>query len=118
MSDCLFCRIVAEELPADVVASSDDAIAFRDISPAAPTHVLVIPRTHEPNLAAVARNAPDVLVAMLRMAGDVADSEGIAGDGADDGYRLVANTGPAAHQTVFHAHLHVLGGRRMGWPPG
>jgi histidine triad (HIT) family protein len=114
MADCLFCQIVSGEVPADVVASNDDAIAFRDVSPVAPTHVLVIPRVHEPNLAAVADAAPDALVAMVRLARDVAAADGVA----DEGYRLVANTGAAAHQSVFHAHLHVLGGRTMGWPPG
>jgi histidine triad (HIT) family protein len=118
MSDCLFCRIVSGDVPADRVAENDAAICFRDINPEAPTHVLVIPRTHLPNLAAVADAEPDTLVAMLRLAKQVAESEGIAGDGEGDGYRLVANTGPNAHQTVFHAHLHLLGGRRMGWPPG
>lgn len=114
MDDCLFCRIVAGEVPADVVADDERAVAFRDINPAAPTHVLVIPRDHHPNLAAVAAADPDTLTAMIRLAAAVADSEGVAGDG----YRLVANTGAAAHQTVFHAHVHVLGGRPMGWPPG
>jgi histidine triad (HIT) family protein len=116
MSDCLFCRIVSEEIPADIVATNDSAVAFRDINPAAPTHVLVIPRSHQPNLVAVAAAEPDTLTAMLRLAGEVAAAAGVAGEA--DGYRLVANTGPAAHQTVFHAHLHVLGGRSMGWPPG
>jgi histidine triad (HIT) family protein len=110
----LFCRIVSGEVPADVVAESDDAVAFRDISPVAPTHVLVIPRAHHPNLAEVAAAAPRTVTAMLRLAADVAAAEGVA----ESGYRLVANTGAAAHQTVFHAHLHVLGGRQMGWPPG
>jgi len=118
MSECLFCRIVEGEIPADVVASNDASIAFRDVNPVAPSHLLVIPRSHRPNLVAVAEAEPDSLAAMLRLAGEVAASEGIAGDGQDEGYRLVANTGPAAHQTVFHAHLHVLGGRPMGWPPG
>jgi histidine triad (HIT) family protein len=112
--DCLFCRIVSGAVPADVVASDERALAFRDINPAAPTHVLVIPRDHHENLAAVATEDPDSAVAMLRLARTVADQEGVAADG----YRLVANTGAAAHQTVFHAHLHVLGGRTMGWPPG
>ena len=113
-SDCLFCKIVAGEIKADVVAESDTAIAFRDVNPQAPVHVLVIPRDHQPNLAAVA-DAGDVDAAQLiRLAAEVADQEGIA----DDGYRLVANTGASAHQTVFHAHIHVLGGRSMGWPPG
>ncbi|HET7530593.1 MAG TPA: HIT domain-containing protein [Mycobacteriales bacterium] len=118
MSDCLFCRIVAGEIPAERVAENDAALSFRDINPAAPTHVLVIPRTHLPNLAAVGASEPDTLVAMLALAQQVAEAEGIDGDGDGQGYRLVANTGPNAHQTVFHAHLHVLGGRRMGWPPG
>lgn len=114
MSDCLFCGIVAGEVPADIVAENSAALAFRDISPVAPKHSLVIPREHHPNLAEVATAAPDVLTQMVRLAGEVAAAEGIA----DGGYRLVANTGSAAHQTVFHAHLHVLGGRPMGWPPG
>jgi histidine triad (HIT) family protein len=118
MSDCLFCRIVAGEIPADIVADNEAALSFRDINPAAPTHVLVIPRTHHANLAEVAAAEPDTLVAMVALAKQVADAEGVAGDGDGEGYRLVANTGPAAHQTVFHAHLHVLGGRPMGWPPG
>jgi histidine triad (HIT) family protein len=116
MSDCLFCRIVSGDVPADRVSENDAAVSFRDINPAAPTHVLVIPRTHLANLAAVADAEPETLVAMLTLAREVAEAEGIAGE--DQGYRLVANTGPAAHQTVFHAHLHVLGGRSMGWPPG
>lgn len=114
MSDCLFCRIVAGDVPAEIVASTDEAVAFRDISPVAPTHVLVIPREHQPDLAAVATAAPETVTAMIRLAAQVAADEGVAADG----YRLVANTGAAAHQTVFHAHLHVLGGRSMGWPPG
>jgi histidine triad (HIT) family protein len=114
MSDCLFCRIVAGEVPAEAVAENEAALAFRDVNPAAPTHVLVVPRAHYANLVEVAEQAPDAAVAMLRLAGAVAGSQGVA----DDGYRLVANTGAAAHQTVFHAHLHVLGGRPMGWPPG
>ena len=115
MSDsCLFCRIVSEEVPADVVASNDHAVGFRDISPVAPTHVLVIPRSHHENLGAVAAAEPQTLVAMVDLARLIAEADGIA----SDGYRLVANTGAAAHQTVFHAHLHVLGGRSMGWPPG
>lgn len=113
-ADCLFCKIVIGEIKADIIAESDTAIAFRDVSPQAPVHVLVIPRDHLPNVAAVA-DAGDVDMAQLvRLAAEVADQEGIA----QDGYRLVANTGANAHQTVFHAHLHVLGGRPMGWPPG
>ena len=111
---CLFCRIAAGEIPADVVAGNDHAVGFRDISPVAPTHVLVIPRSHHENLAALTDAEPETLVAMVRLARAIAEADGVAADG----YRLVANTGAAAHQTVFHAHLHVLGGRSMGWPPG
>jgi histidine triad (HIT) family protein len=110
----LFCKIVAGEVPADIVAESDIAIAFRDVNPQAPTHVLVIPRDHAPNLAAVADSGDVDVAQLIRLAAEVAESEGIA----QDGYRLVANTGASAHQTVFHAHIHVLGGRPMGWPPG
>jgi histidine triad (HIT) family protein len=112
--DCLFCKIVAGEIPAEIVAESDTAIAFRDVAPQAPTHVLVIPRDHYRNVAEVAA-AGDVDVAdLFRLAAEVASVEGIA----ESGYRMVANTGAEAHQTVFHAHVHVLGGRSMGWPPG
>ena len=114
MADCLFCGIVAGEVAADRVTENDAALAFRDISPVAPKHSLVIPREHHANLAEVAAKAPDVLVAIVNLAAEVARIEGID----DSGYRLVANTGAGAHQTVFHAHLHVLGGRSMGWPPG
>lgn len=114
MADCLFCRIVAGDVPADLVTENAGAVAFRDISPVAPRHSLVIPREHHANMAEVASAAPEVLADMVRLAAEVARTEGIA----EGGYRLVANTGPDAHQTVFHAHLHVLGGRKMGWPPG
>ena len=114
MADCLFCRIVAGEIPADIVAENDRAIAFRDLNPVAPTHALVIPREHLDNVAEVAAKAPDALVGVYALAAEVAAKEGIA----ETGYRLVANTGRDGHQTVFHAHVHVLGGRSMGWPPG
>ncbi len=111
-SDCLFCRILAGALPADVVAETHHALAFRDIDPQAPTHLLVIPRRHVPNLGELAEH-PDELADVVALARGVAAREGL-----DDGYRLVANTGARAHQTVFHAHLHVLGGRDLTWPPG
>jgi histidine triad (HIT) family protein len=112
--DCLFCKIVAGEITADIVAESETAIAFTDVSPQAPVHVLVIPREHLANIAEVA-NSSDVEVAELfRLAAEVAELSGVA----EDGYRMVENTGAAAHQTVFHAHIHVLGGRPMLWPPG
>lgn len=111
--DCLFCKIVSGDIPADVVHATDTTVAFRDIEPQAPTHVLVIPRSHLANAAELAAAEPQVAVDMLHAAAAVAEQEGLA-----EGYRLVYNTGRAAHQTVFHAHLHVLGGRPMGWPPG
>src|SRR4051794_9617176 len=104
--DCLFCRIVAGDVPADVVHETDRTVAFRDIEAQAPTHVLVIPRSHEPTAAALAAADPDAMVDLVTAAAAVADQEGL-----DQGYRMVFNTGPQAHQTVFHAHLHVLGGR-------
>jgi histidine triad (HIT) family protein len=112
--DCLFCKVVAGDIPADVVHESDTTVAFRDIEPQAPTHVLVVPRAHHADAAALAAAEPTVLVDLVDAAAAVAKADGIA----DDGYRLVFNTGASAHQTVFHAHLHVLGGRTMTWPPG
>lgn len=111
--DCLFCKIVAGDIPADVVHETDTTLAFRDLEPQAPTHVLVVPRSHHPNAAALAQSEPDTAADLLRAAAEIA-----AADGLDGGYRLVFNTGADAHQTVFHVHLHVLGGRAMGWPPG
>ncbi|HET8604334.1 MAG TPA: histidine triad nucleotide-binding protein [Marmoricola sp.] len=110
--DCLFCKIVAGDVPATVVHETDATVAFRDISPVAPTHVLVVPRSHHENAAALARAEPETYVALVQAAHEVAEAEQL------DGYRLVFNTGASAHQTVFHAHLHVLGGRPMTWPPG
>ena len=111
--DCLFCRIVAGDVPADVVHETETTLAFRDIEPQAPVHVLVIPRHHHRDAAALAREEPATAVELLRVADVVADREGLA-----EGYRLVFNSGRGANQLVFHVHLHVLGGRRMGWPPG
>lgn len=112
-ADCLFCKIVAGDLPAQVVHETETTVAFRDIEPQAPTHVLVVPRRHEPDAASLTAAAPGDLIDMVGAAAAVAAQEGLG-----DGYRMVLNTGAAAHQTVFHAHLHVLGGRSMGWPPG
>ena len=112
-ADCLFCRIVTGEVPADIVHETDTTVAFRDLQPQAPTHVLVISRHHAPNAAALSTERPGVLDDMVRAAAAVAEQDGLGG-----GYRLVLNTGADAHQTVFHVHLHVLGGRSMLWPPG
>ena len=110
---CLFCQIVAGDVPADIVEENALALAFRDISPRAPVHVLVIARAHVPTLAELAQSHPDFTIAVLKLARQVAEAEGIG-----DGYRLVCNNGAAAQQTVFHAHAHVLGGRPFTWPPG
>jgi histidine triad (HIT) family protein len=110
--DCLFCRIVTGKVPADVVAESEHSLAFRDIEPAAPTHVLVVPRRHVTDLANLATASPEELADAVQLAAQVASAEGLPG------YRIVANTGAAAQQSVFHAHLHVIGGRTLSWPPG
>ena len=114
MPDCLFCSIVTGDISADRVLESERTIAFRDISPQAPVHVLVIPRTHLASLAELAAAGGGLLDELAAQADQVARREGIA----DSGYRVVFNTGPDAQQTVFHVHAHVLGGRPMTWPPG
>jgi len=110
--DCLFCRIVSGGIPTEVVAESEHSMAFRDIEPAAPTHVLVVPRRHVPDLAGLAAASAAELADAVGLAARVAADEDLPG------YRLVANTGEAAQQSVFHAHLHVIGGRTLSWPPG
>jgi histidine triad (HIT) family protein len=118
-SDCLFCKMVRGEIPPDVVRETDRTLAFRDINPQAPTHVLVIPKEHHRNLGALATADPELLGELARAAHAVALQEGLVGDGGiEPGYRVVTNTGPQAGQSVDHLHLHVLGGRGMGWPPG
>ena len=111
-SDCLFCKILVGEIPADVVYETPTTLAFRDVSPQAPTHVLVIPRSHQPDVATLAAKEPDTAVDLLNAVAAVADQEGL------ESYRLVFNTGAQAQQTVFHVHAHVIGGRPMNWPPG
>ena len=119
VSDCLFCRMVAGEIPADVVHETDRVLAFRDIDPKAPTHVLVIPKEHHRNLGALAAADAELLAEVARAAHAVAQQEGLVSDGGiEPGYRVVTNTGPQAGQSVDHVHLHLLGGRGMGWPPG
>ena len=109
---CLFCRIVAKEIPAKIVAETDDCIAFRDVNPQAPVHILVVPRAHVPSLNQVTDWT--IVGKLAQVATDLARREGIA----EQGYRLVINTNADAGQTVFHLHLHLLGGRKMSWPPG
>jgi histidine triad (HIT) family protein len=108
--DCLFCRIVAGEIPATVVHETDTTLAFRDISPAAPVHVLVIPKEHHPDVASLTRADPGLAADVLAAATAVAESEGLL----EDGFRLLFNNGRNAGQEVFHVHAHVLGGRPLG----
>jgi histidine triad (HIT) family protein len=110
--ECLFCRIVAEELPADVVHRDERVVAFRDIDPQSPVHVLVVPVEHHADVGALAAADGGLLADLVRVGSAIAEDE-CAGE-----YRLVFNTGRAAHQSVFHVHGHVLGGRSLGWPPG
>jgi histidine triad (HIT) family protein len=112
-ASCLFCKIVAGEIPADLVLETGTTLAFRDLDPQAPSHVLVVPRSHHPDIAALAAAEPETAVALLDTVGAVARQEGL-----DAGYRTVFNTGGQAQQSVFHVHAHVLGGRAMSWPPG
>jgi histidine triad (HIT) family protein len=111
-NDCLFCRIIRKEVPATIVAENGHCVAFRDLNPQAPTHVLVIPRQHVASLNEA--KDPNVIGQMHQMAVQIAKTEGLA----DRGYRTLINTNADAGQTVFHIHLHLLGGRRMSWPPG
>jgi histidine triad (HIT) family protein len=113
MSDCIFCRIVAEEILATIVASSDRSVAFRDLNPQAPTHVLVIPRRHIDHAGEIAEEHGDDMADLFVTAQRVAEIEGLV----ERGYRLVFNVGDDSGNSVPHLHLHVLGGRRMGWPP-
>ena len=110
--DCIFCRIVNREIPAPLLAENELAVAFRDLDPKAPTHVLVVPRRHVASLAEATDGAE--LGAVMLLAAEVARLEGIE----DTGYRTVLNTGKDGGQSVFHLHVHVLGGRHMHWPPG
>lgn len=114
MADCLFCGIVTGDVPAVLVGESEKTIAFRDINPQAPTHVLVVPKDHYPDLASLAKADTEVLAELAAHAHEIAVGEGLA----DSGYRIVFNTGREAGQTVFHVHAHVLGGRPLTWPPG
>ena len=113
-SDCLFCKIGAKEVSADIVHITDHVVAFRDINPQAPTHVLVVPREHIESLDEASQKDEALLGHLLRVAARVANDEGHG----ESGYRAVVNNGAGAGQSVFHLHVHVLGGRPMSWPPG
>jgi histidine triad (HIT) family protein len=115
-ADCLFCGIVAGDVPADIVRTDELTVVFRDLNPQAPMHVLVVPKRHITNAAALTPVDSADLAAMVTAAKAVADDEGYGA--ADRGYRLVFNVGPDALNSVPHLHLHVLGGRTFGWPPG
>ena len=113
-SECLFCRIGTKEVPADIVHVTDQVVAFRDVNPMAPTHILIIPREHLDSLAEVSREHAGLLAEMVETATHLAKAEGID----RSGWRMVANVGSDGGQTVAHLHFHLLGGRAMRWPPG
>jgi histidine triad (HIT) family protein len=112
-ADCIFCKIVAGEIGAEIVHETEHVVAFRDINPVAPTHVQVIPRRHIGHISDLDTSDGAWLVDLVAAANEVARKEGL-----ELGYRLVVNNGPHAGQSVYHVHLHVVGGRQMGWPPG
>ena len=110
-SECLFCKIAGGSIPAEIVAETDKALAFRDINPQAPTHVLVIPRSHVESLNEV--DDPEMMGELVRLTRMIVSLEGL-----ENGWRWVTNVGSDGGQSVFHLHFHLLGGRRMNWPPG
>jgi histidine triad (HIT) family protein len=112
--DCLFCKIFAREIPAREVYRDDDVVAFEDIQPVAPIHVLVIPRQHIPTIHDLGAEDAEVIPKLIGVANRIADERKVV----RDGYRLVFNSGPQAGQSVYHLHLHLLAGRALGWPPG
>lgn len=114
MGDCIFCKIAAGEIPAEQVYQDDTVVAFRDLNPQAPTHILVIPRKHIATLNDVTPDDAAVVGRMIAAAAPIAAGEGVA----ETGYRTVINCNEDGGQTVFHIHMHLLGGRRMAWPPG
>ena len=114
MADCLFCRIVAGGIPASIVFENDQVVAFKDITPRAPTHVLIIPRRHIASLNELVPEDDALVGGMVRTAAAIAKDQGLS----ERGYRTVFNCNADAGQTVFHIHLHLLGGRTMAWPPG
>jgi len=113
-STCIFCKIASREIPAEVLRETDRVVAFRDLDPKAPTHILLIPKEHVESLAGIEDRHADMLADIMQSATHLARTEGIH----DSGWRLVSNVGPDAGQAVFHLHFHMLGGRAMQWPPG
>ncbi len=114
MADCIFCKIASGEIPSNIVSRDGDLVAFRDIDPKAPTHILVVPSQHIATLQETGEPHTELLGRMVQLANTIAQSEGIA----QRGYRIVFNCGPEGGQSVDHIHLHLLGGRAMHWPPG
>lgn len=110
--NCLFCKIIEGDIPATIVYRNENVLAFRDLNPQAPTHVLIVPTLHVENVGQLAKVSSVMAAALLAAAAEIADAEGL------DGYRTLFNTGESAGQSVFHAHLHLLGGRTLHWPPG
>jgi len=114
MSNCLFCKIAKKEIPANIVTETENFVAFRDITPQAPVHILIIPKKHIPTLNDLKSADSDIIGEAHLLAKDIAKKEGIS----EDGYRIVINTNEGAGQSVFHIHWHILGGRKFNWPPG
>lgn len=114
MENCIFCKIASGEIKGDIVFQNESVVAFRDLSPQAPVHILVIPRKHIATLNELAPADDSLVSKIVRTATELADKEGLA----EKGYRLVLNCNEQGGQSVFHIHLHLLGGRHMGWPPG
>jgi len=114
MSDCIFCKIAAGEIPADKLIDNDDVVVFRDLNPQAPTHLLAIPKVHIASINELQAGDSEIAGALFLAAQEAAALEGLA----ENGYRVVMNCGEGAGQTVFHMHLHILGGRPLSWPPG
>jgi histidine triad (HIT) family protein len=113
-SSCVFCKIAAREISADIIHASDTVVAFRDLNPQAPVHILIIPKEHIDSVASIEDRHAELLADLFRAANHLANADGIA----EDGYRLVTNVGAQGGQTVYHLHFHLLGGRQMTWPPG
>ena len=114
MSDCIFCKIAAGDIPADKVLEQDGLVAFRDLNPQAPTHLLIIPKEHIRTMNDLESDHSELVGKLFMAARDLAEQEGIS----EEGYRVVMNCNRAGGQAVYHIHLHLLGGRQMGWPPG
>ena len=114
MGECIFCKIAARETPAEIVHASDNVVAFRDLNPQAPSHILIVPKEHIESMRELADEHADMLAELFQAAAHLARAEGID----RSGWRMVSNVGPDAGQSVHHLHFHLLGGRRMAWPPG